>query len=191
LLRSSLKNTKTDAELVASYRQTNDQSCIEVLFNRYSHLVFAVAMKYLHNSHESKDSVLEIFEKVPADIRRYDIKNFSHWIYIVTKNHCYQLLKKRKHSLPVETLDYQSPAGGRDEDGDSDIGKYLVEHLEDSLNSLNEEQRTCIRQFYLEEKSYEEIELATGFSYNQVKSYIQNGKRNLKIYLAKFIKRSD
>ena len=38
------------------------------------------------------------------------------------------------------------------------------------------------------DKSYEEIEDLTGFNYNQVKSYIQNGKRNMKIYLSRILK---
>jgi len=145
-------------------------------------------MKYLHNAEESKDAVLDIFEKVPNDIRRYDIRNFSHWIYITTKNHCFQLLKKRKPTLPEDALDSDTNAFWADDTGDADFEKLLVEHLEESLDSLNEEQRNCIRQFYLEEKSYAEIEQSTGFTYKQVKSHIQNGKRNLKIYLGRFLK---
>ena len=86
---------------MAAYKASADEACIEILFNRYAHLVFAVALKYLHNEEESKDAVIEIFEKVPEDIKRYEIKKFSHWIYIVTKNHCFHLLKKRKNHLKI------------------------------------------------------------------------------------------
>ncbi len=186
LLRSSLKNSKTDEQLVADYRQSGDEACVEILFNRYCQIVFAVALKYLHSEDESKDAVIEVFEKVPADVKRYEIKNFSHWVYIVTKNHCYQLLKKRKNNLTEEALDYASPIVSEDENNDTVWEKKLAEHLDESLNSLSEEQRTCVRMFYLEEKSYEEIEHTTGYNYKQVKSHIQNGKRNLKIYLNRF-----
>ena len=188
LIRSSAKNDKSDNQLVTDFKISGDRVCVEILFNRYCHLVFAVAMKYLHNSDESKDAVLEIFGKVPADLKHYEIKDFGHWIYVVTKNHCFHVLKKRKHTLPSEVLDHTLLSGLSDANEGDDFGPLLMAHLEESLLSLNDEQSTCIRQFYLEEKSYEEIEQATGFTYKQVKSHIQNGKRNLRIYLGKFIK---
>jgi RNA polymerase sigma factor (sigma-70 family) len=189
LIRSSAKNLQTDEQLIAEYRQSGNMICIEVLFNRYCELVFGVALKYLQNKDESKDAVVDIFEKVPSDLMKYEIKNFSNWVYTVTKHHCFQLLKKRPHHLSAETLDYLKPANIDAVDEESiDFGKLLGGHLEESLQSLNDAQQNCIRLFYLEEKSYEEIQEVTGFNYNQVKSYIQNGKRNLKIYLSKFLK---
>lgn len=192
MIRSSIKNTKTDEQLIADYRQSGDPVCVEILFNRYCQLVFAVALKYLHHHEESKDAVIEIFAKLPADLKKYDIKEFSHWIYIVTKNYCYHLLKKQKFNLPedaIEKSDHRVWSGGSEDE--VDFGKQLMDHLEESMTSLNEEQRLCINLFYLEEKSYEEVEQITGFNYNQVKSHIQNGKRNLKIYLTRFIKKDE
>jgi RNA polymerase sigma-70 factor (ECF subfamily) len=175
-------------QLVADYKRSGDPVCIEILFNRYCHLVLAVAMKYLHNADESKDVVLEIFGKLPSDLARYEIKDFGHWIYIVTRNRCYHELKIRKLALPPEATDHRLAEESPEPFSEVDPGGLLMEHLDESLASLREEQRTCIRQFYLEEKSYEEIERETGYSYKQVKSYIQNGKRNLRIYLERFIK---
>lgn len=174
---------------MSEFKQTGDMGCIEVLFNRYCELVFGVALKYLHNQDESKDAVVDIFEKVPSDLKKYEIKNFSHWIYIVSKNHCYQLLKKRKYNLSADYLDLHPTESWNDTDEDSiDLGKLLGKHLEESLLTLNEAQKTCIRLFYLEEKSYDDIQQITGYNYNQVKSHIQNGKRNLKIYLSKYLR---
>ena len=59
-----------------------------------------------------------------------------------------------------------------------------------SLEELNPEQKQCLILFYLEKKSYQEISENTGFSLMQVKSYIQNGKRNLKILLDKKMNKS-
>lgn len=161
--------------------------CIEVLFNRYCELVFGVALKYLQSQDESKDAVVDIFEKVPADLKKYEIKNFSNWIYTVTKNHCFHLLKKRTHHLPAEQLDYRKPAMEESEEEFLNLEELLGSHLEESLLSLNDAQQNCVRLFYLAEKSYDEIQEITGYNYNQVKSHIQNGKRNLKIYLEKFM----
>jgi len=187
LIRSSAKNLQTDEQLMAEYKQSGNAVCIEVLFNRYCELVFGVALKYLQNQDESKDAVVDIFEKVPSDLRKYEIKNFSHWIYIVTKNHCFHLLQKRTHHLPAEHLDYYKPAAPDSDEETFNLEELLGKHLEESLLTLNDAQQTCVRLFYLAEKSYEEIQQVTGFNYNQVKSHIQNGKRNLKIYLEKYL----
>jgi RNA polymerase sigma-70 factor (ECF subfamily) len=56
--------------------------------------------------------------------------------------------------------------------------------LEEALKQLGAEQRHCIELFYLGQKSYQQIMTETGLSFKQVKSFIQNGKRNLKIALA-------
>jgi RNA polymerase sigma-70 factor (ECF subfamily) len=55
--------------------------------------------------------------------------------------------------------------------------------LENAIEELSAEQKKCVDLFYLKEKSYVEIAEITGFTLNEVKSYIQNGKRNLKIKL--------
>ena len=60
------------------------------------------------------------------------------------------------------------------------IRENLLEQMQSALEQLNQEQRTCISLYYLENHSYQEISTKTGYNGDQVKSYIQNGKRNLK-----------
>jgi RNA polymerase sigma-70 factor (ECF subfamily) len=57
--------------------------------------------------------------------------------------------------------------------------------LEKCIETLGDEQKQCVKLFYLQEKCYKEITESTGFDMNKVKSYIQNGKRNLKICMEK------
>jgi RNA polymerase sigma factor (sigma-70 family) len=188
LIRSSANNSQNDDQLIAAFKQYGDHAVIEILFNRYCQLVFAVAMKYLHNEDEAKDTVIEVFEKVPADLKRYAIQSFSSWLYIVTKNLCYHKLKKAKKDAPVELSENRlAEIANEASDDYAFTEEVLLEHLEESLLSLNAEQQLCIRLFYLEKKSYEEVEQQTGFSYKEVKSHIQNGKRNMKNYLKKYL----
>jgi RNA polymerase sigma factor (sigma-70 family) len=173
--------------LIAEFRQTRNEQCIEILFNRYCHLAFAVCMNYLRSEEESKDAVIEIFERFNKDLLRYEVRDFGHWLHTVTRNHCYHLLKKRKRNIDIEeehpSLTQQAVEEFNLLNTDDEQQRYHIAHLEEALHTLPVEQRICVEQFYLQEKSYEEIEKSTGYSYNQVKSYIQNGKRNLKIYL--------
>jgi len=185
-LKSKHKNNQSDEALIAGYVASSDPQCIEILFDRYCHLLVAVAMNYLQDEEESKDTVLEIFEKIPSDLKRYQIKDFSKWIYVVTKNHCYHRRKKLRHEKPEALLPpVADPEFTGESTGETDI---LMEHLDESIAALPPKQITCIRLFYLEEKSYEEIERLTGFSYNEVKSHIQNGKRNMKNFLSRYRK---
>ena len=68
---------------------------------------------------------------------------------------------------------------------DVDLKEVKLQQLEEGITKLNSEQKICVELFYLQNKSYVEVAEITGYELNQVKSYIQNGKRNLKIYLEK------
>jgi RNA polymerase sigma factor (sigma-70 family) len=182
-LRSRKAFHEEDDTIIAAYRATSDPLYLGILFDRYSHLVFAVAMNYLKNEEDSKDVVIHLFEKLSVDLKKYEIRNFSHWIHRVTRNYCLRLLSKRSYSANLdEELNYLVADDPQPEEALTD--KYLL-HLEEAMVTLNEEQRKCVQLFYIEEKSYREIEVITGYNYEKVKSYIQNGKRNLKIYLLK------
>lgn len=179
-IQSGNKSPQSDEELIASFKISKDDFCISILFDRYSHLVFAVAMKYLKNEEDSKDVVLWLFEKLPHDLRAYQIKNFASWLHTVTKNECYRLLSKNRHHSPnIENIPEEP-----DIEEDEFTANYLP-LLDKAISHLNKDQKTCIELFYLMNLSYQEICERTGFNLNQVKSHIQNGKRNLKILLLK------
>ena len=162
---------------------------IEELFNRYAHLLYGVCIKYLKDTEEAKDAVMEIFgiliEKIPVTSINY----FKGWVYTVTKNHCLMKLRKdgseRKHhdelvqNLNEEFMESDTFMNLYNED----TTVFQAENLNTMLNKLNREQEKCLRMMYLENRSYKEITRITGYSLNQVKSYIQNGKRNLKILI--------
>jgi RNA polymerase sigma-70 factor (ECF subfamily) len=61
----------------------------------------------------------------------------------------------------------------------------LIESLIMVFEELKQEQRICIQLFYLQKKSYEEVAKITNYSMKEVKSHLQNGRRNLKLLLEK------
>lgn len=174
-IRSGKGSQKTDDEIIEDYRKRRDPLCIEMLFDRYSHLVFAVSMKYLKDEEESKDVVLVIFEKLPGDILKYKIQNFSSWLHSVTKNYCIRVLSKKKYTAGYTD---RIPDTSMEEEDDF-ISNYLP-HLNAAISKLSEEQKICIDLFYIQNLTYQEVSDKSGYNMNQVKSYIQNGKRNLK-----------
>ena len=185
-------NTYTDTELLQQYRKTADSQWLGWLFERYSLLVFGVCMKYLRNATDAQDATQHVFEKALGEVGKYEIPFFKSWIYSVAKNHCLMQLRSRS-SKPGTTDELPEETGSSlQTDQELKMKELLMEeqssHLKAALNELSHEQKNCIQMFYLEKLSYHDIETRTGFSFSQVKSHIQNGKRNLRIILEKKIR---
>lgn len=181
----------TDEQLIARYSRSGDAECLGVLYERYTHLVFALCMKYLGNDAEAEDMVMLVFEKLFTELRKSEVSNFRGWLYTVAKNQCLMHLRRHRTAekdktvllqlLTAEIMETEGaghPIPGEDRDGD-----LLV--LESAILQLNEAQKKCIELFYLREQSYKEVSDDTGYPLNEVKSHIQNGKRNLRIFIEK------
>ena len=197
----NIKND-SDAELILRFKNLRDNTIIGELFQRYTHLVFGVCMKYLKNEDEAKDGVMQIFEKLISDLHRHNIDNFKGWLYMVAKNHCLMYLRSRKVHIELpphltgsfadsysdDAIQHKNEEGIPVELSSSvhhngeDKEKQLA-LMEFAIKKLKEEQKKCIEFFYLQEKSYEEVAQLTGYTMKEVKSYIQNGKRNLRIIM--------
>jgi RNA polymerase sigma factor (sigma-70 family) len=179
----------TDEKLVAEYFSNHDAGIIGELFKRYTHLVFGICLKYLKNEDMSKDAVMEIFENLIEKLKTHEVSNFKNWLYSVSKNHCLMLLRTETANIKMKERIYQSFIEESVELQDEmhlvfkDEQLHLTDKFEKAFRKLKKEQVNCIRLMYLENKSYKEITEITGYSIKKVKSYIQNGKRNLKNYL--------
>lgn len=171
----------TDTELLEKYYSTNNIELIGILLQRYTLLLFGTCMKYIKDETKSKDAVQQIFLKVLNELPKYKVTFFKSWIYMISKNQCLMLLRNKTEFKSLENFEVEY-----DFELDKDeliIKEQDFEFLELSIKELNMEQQNCIQQFYILKKSYAEISKTTGFNLMQVKSYIQNGKRNLKILI--------
>lgn len=177
----------SDLDIVQKYKETEDKNYVGVLFERYGHLVYGVCLKYLKNTDDSKDAVMLIFEKLLIDLKKNEINNFKAWLHIVSKNHCLMRLRKvnkiKNREQDIEAVEHSIQ--GKETGNEPELKEAQLVHLEDAIKLLKPEQQSCIELFYMKEKCYQEVADITGFSLKQVKSYIQNGKRNLKLILMK------
>lgn len=171
---------KTDEELLQLYHTTKDKSWLGLLLQRYTLLLFGVGMKYLKNEENAKDAVQQVFMKVISDFDKYDVTYFKSWLYTAMKNHC--LMQLRKKGIYTSEIDTRIHESANEESArEEQFQKEEQFHrLAAGLQQLNDAQKICITLFYLEKKSYNEVSHKTGFSLQEVKSHIQNGKRNLK-----------
>jgi RNA polymerase sigma-70 factor (ECF subfamily) len=184
-----VNNNANDEELVVQYKITYNKWILGELFKRHSLMCFAVCTKYLKDESAAEDAVMTIFEKLFTDLHRHDITNFKSWLHTVCRNHCLMQLRKNTPFIRINDA--------KEENSESfmNLERFLHQEvnenekeekllaLEQAIEQLKDKQKECIELFYLQQKSYEEIATLTGYSPNEVKSYIQNGKRNLKIAL--------
>lgn len=172
-----------DEELLKTFLEDESLDALTVIFQRYTGFILSVSMKYLKNKSASEDVVMNVFETFIKKSKTTDIKVLKAWLYTVAKNECLMQLRKNKKlgEVPMQALQ-TIPAESMESEEEFHLNGNK-EQVVEALESLKPEQKKCVELFYFENKSYKEIEQITGYSQNNVKSYIQNGKRNLKIAL--------
>ncbi len=185
-----IKNTSgnkeiDDLSLVAAYQESGDLEVLGQLYNRYMHLVYGVCFSYFKDEEQSKDAVMQIFEELVKKLRIHQVQNFKSWLHVLTRNHCLMALRKSSKN-PMVTLEENFVENDDFVHLDIDDTKETqLTIMEKCMETLSEEQRKSVDLFYLQEKCYKEVADITGYDMLKVKSYIQNGKRNLKICIEK------
>jgi RNA polymerase sigma factor (sigma-70 family) len=179
-LRRKTTDPLSDEDLVTRLK-SGHQASLAVLWDRYAHLLFGVGMKYLQDTERAKDAVTELFGTLPALLVKHDVKAVRPWLHTVMRNRCLMLLRQRKPEQRFPELADQMEQ--RDED--TVLKEATLQRLEAAIGDLNAEQGTCIRLFYFERLSYQLTAERTGFSLEQVRSHLQNGRRNLRLLLTK------
>jgi RNA polymerase sigma-70 factor (ECF subfamily) len=177
----------TDNELLNQFVKTSNQEFLGQLYSRYISLVYGLCLKYLQQIEDAEDAVINIYEELNKKIENFQIENFKAWLYSFSKNHCLQILRKKKNIIFEEIAPQIMELGDFEHLLDVENDKEKMEALNYCLGTLSEEQKKCIIHFFFDAFSYLDIVDKTGFALTKVKSYIQNGKRNLQICIIKKI----
>ena len=172
-----------DKELLQHFYDDGNNEWLGILLPRYTMLLFGVCMKYLKNEEEAKDAVQQVFLKAIHELQKYKVEYIKSWLYMVAKNHC--LMKLRDKGKYTYELNERALAAPQDEMAIKELKEKdkTLDNMSLALKELNKEQQLCVTLFYLEKKSYQQVADETGYNLMQVKSHIQNGKRNLKIIM--------
>jgi RNA polymerase sigma-70 factor (ECF subfamily) len=186
-LKKANTSQLTDKELVEQYRAGGDLGVLGELYQRYMELVYGVCLKYYKDSETARDSVMQIFEELVVKLRKHEVDNFRAWLHQLAKNHCLMQLRTPRN---LKTVEFKTELVQSEQDVHLNGALEKEENLramEHCLSTLAADQKDAIRLFYLEGKCYNEIVEITGQDWNQVRSNIQNGRRNLKICMEKNI----
>nr|WKN38257.1 sigma-70 family RNA polymerase sigma factor [Tunicatimonas sp. TK19036] len=168
-----------DAQLLQKYQLTGELPVLGELYDRYMALVYGVSLKYFKNKEDSQDAVMQIFELLVERLRTEEVRQFKPWLYVVTRNYCLMQLRKVKvHHIPLN-----GHTEHLEETDDENLSEDQWQLLEEGMGSLPQEQQQCLQLFYWQQQSYQDIAARTGYELKQVKSHIQNGRRNLKIFV--------
>ena len=183
---------QSDTELVTAYRQSGDLKVLGELYQRYMDLVYGVCLKYLKEPEQAQDAVMQLFEELVSKLKKHEVENFRGWLHQVAKNYCLMQLRTPKNlkTVAIPSLLMQNEEdvhlnGVMSDRTPSEEKEENFQKLEKCIASLSDDQRTMIKLFYLEGKCYNEIVEITGHEWNQVRSLIQNGRRNLRLCMEK------
>ena len=172
----------SDQELLAAYQGDGSRQALAVLYKRYVHLVLGLCLDYLKEKEAAKDAVMDIFEKVAKKLPEAKVEYFKSWLFAVSRNHCLDILRRRSREAPLE---FSEAIFVESDEEDRHIKEERLEQLREALHALKPHQRDCVVAFYLQGQNYEQVAEKTGFSMKEVKSYLQNGRRNLRNYIEK------
>lgn len=181
-----MKNDKynhiSDQELLGRFYKDGNKEWLGILLSRYTLLLLGVCMKYLKNEEAAKDAVQQIFLKAITELEKYRVEYIKSWLYMIAKNHCLMQFRD-KNRQAAELSEHLTGMEEVDETLAVKAKEQLLDWMHESIKNLNPEQQQCVTLFYLEKKSYQQIVEDTQFSLLQVKSNIQNGKRNLRLMI--------
>ena len=175
----------SDDELVHAYKTDGNVDVLSDLYQRYIDLVYGVCLKYLKEPEDAQDAVMSIFEDLIVKLHKYDVTYFRSWLYQVATNHCLMLLRSRKKFSKVN-IDVSLMQNHQTVHLNGELEKEEnLKHLNFCLGQLSPEQRKVVELFYIKGKCYKEIVDDTGMEWDKVRSFIQNGRRNLKLCMDK------
>ncbi len=183
-MNSQKYNDISDYDLLRKFYSDHDNKWLGILLPRYTVLLLGVCMKYLKNEEDARDCVQQIFLKVINELHKYKVEYFKSWLYMIAKNHCLMKLRSKGNFIKELNENVTSVADESDTKILLEEKDALLTKMTNAIKNLNTEQQQCVSLFYLQKKSYAEVADITGFTMLQVKSHIQNGKRNLKLMIS-------
>lgn len=179
--KQSKPSEQSDEALLEQYQRSGKADILGLLYERYMPMVYGVCLKIFKDSMEAEDAVMSIYEELTRKVDKHKIESFRGWLYVLARNHCLMELRRKKRK-PTDFVEADELAriGGSEAAFEYELpeGKSLLQQCLEQLAAM---QNRCILLFYYENQSYKEIAVTLNMELGKVRSYIQNGRRNLKL----------
>ncbi len=188
LFRTLSHQEPPDEELLGHYQRTGEAHYLGQLYGRYLPMVYGLCLKILRDTHAAEDAVMSIYEELLRKAQSHSVQTFRGWLYVLARNYCLMELRRQKRAAMHVPLEENLSNGANSIATATDLWEEIGTEevsLRECLEGLPEKQRISLHQFYFEERSYREIAEAMDEAIGRVRSYIQNGRRNLRLCLEK------
>lgn len=165
-----------DLALVARIRQLDDRAAFDRLVVRHQRWVHGLCARLLRSDDLAKDATQDVFTRALERLDTLRGDNFTGWLKAIAVNSCLNMIDRQKRWAPLDDAETRASA----EPG-PDRRLLQSERLAQArrlIARLPEKQRIVFCLKYIDGCSYEDIERLTGFSSNEVKSFLQNARRN-------------
>jgi RNA polymerase sigma-70 factor (ECF subfamily) len=174
-------------EWLKMYLKTGNTKYWGFIFEKYKKQIYIRNLKMLTNNKEAEDVTSETFIKAFENSQNFDLKRlFFPWLSQIATNLCIDKIRRKK---VIQFLPFEEQINTNDPDTSENEAerKELRSQIIKAINKLKSPQKRCFCFFYIHQKSYQEIVGLTGFSYNEVRSHIQNGKRKFKQFMSGYL----
>jgi RNA polymerase sigma-70 factor (ECF subfamily) len=176
----------SDESLLIAVGNTQDTSAFNQLFTRFSKKIFAMGMKLTRNEQVAHDLVQEAMLTVWQKAPLYDLDRGTaqSWIFTLTRNRCFDMLRKQKRQPSTISADDIWPTEG---DGDAvfvneERGSLEVEiaQIERFYSDLPDAQQAVVRQIFVLDRTHEEAAKALQIPLGTLKSRLRLGVGKLR-----------
>lgn len=177
--------TVSDADLLARFQAGGDPDDLLPLYARHAPLIYALCLRYLGTPTRAEDAGMEIWSVLHEKLPRHEVTNFRAWLQTTVRNHCLmQLRREKRDPLAAPAPDFMQFADLTHPNPEHEEPAADTRGLYHCLKKLKPAQRRCVKLFYLQSGySYQDVATDMDLTVGQVRSHLQNGRRNLKICL--------
>ena len=158
--------------------KSGDQSALAELYDRYSSIVYAVALRVLGDTGAAEDVLQEVFLQLWRNPGAFDAArgNLGAWLAVIARNRAIDALRKRRPETDIEDVVVSvSP----DLAGEADRSR-AAEKVRGVLGAMPSPQRSALEMAYFEGMSHSEIADKTGEPLGTIKTRIRTGLMTLR-----------
>jgi RNA polymerase sigma-70 factor, ECF subfamily len=158
--------------------QEGDNESFAFLYKKYFfQLITVFAKKMVKQQEVAEDLVQNAFIKAFLKIRTFDsTRKFSSWIYRIVRNECITYMR-RMYKYSFCSLDSCLELQDKEDIQNDYLRELDRDALLEALARIKEKYRKVLFLYFIEEKSYKDIELELGINRGTVGTYIFRGKR--------------
>jgi len=171
----------SDLSLVAAIR-SGDQGAMAVLYDRYSSIVYAVALRVLQDTGTAEDVLQDIFMQLWRNPGAFDASrgNMAAWLAVIARHRAIDSLRRRRPENNIENIIVSVEP---DMASDADRSRAMSK-VREAMGDMAAPQRSALEMAYFEGLTHAEIADKTGEPLGTIKTRIRSGLLSLRKVLA-------